>query len=397
MFVRLKSGLLPYLGYKRRLFLAVLVAVAFIFSILSSTSTWRKVLTEIKDTPAFTKHNYEKSTEKTERENLDSEPEHAELLKINLPEEPVPIIIEDILLSSSKPPPGRTIFFIENSCHRSYTHYKMSRIKAHQACPIESAALHNPNFQVFVLFACPTHRNKSMPIIDALQSYKNVHFRSLNLDRYAEDTPIADWVKKGDLYTSRYLIFHLSDLLRLITLYRFGGVYLDMDVLQLHSLEDEPLNYAGAETSDSIGNSVISLEPNGFGHQLGELFLQDFHVNYKGDAWAHNGPMGLVRVLSEICGTNNVTLMVNNRKRCLGFKVFDVNAFYEVPWTQWQLFFKPENSTETLARTKSSRMVHIWNHIVTKWPLKINSKSAYMHWAAQHCPRVVAVTGERFY
>ncbi|XP_002051688.3 lactosylceramide 4-alpha-galactosyltransferase [Drosophila virilis] len=390
MFVRLKSGLLPYLGYKRRLFLAVLVAVAFIFSILSSTSSWRKVLTEIRD-------NYEKPTEKTEREQFDSEPEHAELLKINLPEEPVPIIIEDILLSSPKPPPGQTIFFIESSCYRSGSEYNMSSIKAHQACPIESAALHNPNFQVFLLFACPTHRNKSMPIIDALLSYKNVHFRSLNLDRYAQGTPIADWLKKGDLFKSRYLMFHLSDLLRLLTLYRFGGVYLDMDVLQLQSLEDEPLNYAGAERADSIGNSVISLEPNGFGHQLGELFLQDFHVNYNGDAWAHNGPMGLVRVMSEICGTNNVTLMVNNRQRCQGFKVFDVNAFYEVPWPQWPLFFNAESSNETLARTKNSRMVHIWNHIVTKWPLKTDSKSPYMHWAGQHCPRVVAATGRLFY
>ncbi|XP_064541230.1 lactosylceramide 4-alpha-galactosyltransferase-like [Drosophila montana] len=397
MSVRPKSRLLPNLCYKRRLLLVVLVAAALIFSIISSTSSWRKVRTEIKDTPASTKHNHEKPIEKTEREKLDSTPEHAEVLKIEPQEEPVPTIIEDILLSSSKPPPGRTIFFIESSCHRSYTQYKMSRIKAHQACPIESAALHNPNFQVFVLFACPTHLNKSLPIIDALLSYKSVHFRSLNLEHYAQDTPIGDWVKKGDLFTSSYLMYHLSDLLRLITLYRFGGVYLDMDVLQLRSLEDEPLNFAGAERSDSIGNSVISLEPNGFGHQLGELFLQDFQKNYESDAWAHNGPMGLVRVLSEVCGTKNVSLMVNNRDCCHGFRVFDIKAFYEVRFDECKMFFEPENATETLARTKDSRMVHTWNHIVRRWPLKIDSKSAYMQWAVQHCPRVVAATGELFY
>ncbi|XP_064541159.1 lactosylceramide 4-alpha-galactosyltransferase-like [Drosophila montana] len=388
----------------------VVVAVVSVFSLISLISNERTVFINIKDSAESTKHNYEKPIEKTEEEKLDSKPQHAktlrtkspkpqhaEVLKIKYPEEPAPTIIEDILLSSSKPPPGRTIFFIESSCYRSDSQYNMSSIKAHQACPIESAALHNPNFQVFVLFACLTHRNESTPIIDAIISYKNVHFRSLNLDRYAQDTPIGDWVKKGDLFTSSYLMYHLSDLLRLITLYRFGGVYLDMDVLQLRSLEDEPLNFAGAERSDSIGNSVISLEPNGFGHQLGELFLQDFQKNYMGHVWAHNGPMVLVRVLSEICGTKNVTLMENNRERCQGFRVFDINAFFEVRFDECILFFEPENATETLARTKNSRMVHTWNHIITRWPLKIDSKAPYMHWAAQHCPRVVAATGELFY
>ncbi|XP_064541232.1 lactosylceramide 4-alpha-galactosyltransferase-like [Drosophila montana] len=348
MFLIQKSNLSTYLISRRRLILAVLVAVVFVFSIKYLTSN-------------------EKLT-----------------------------AAEDILLSSSKPPPGRTIFFIESSCNRSDFQYNVISMKTHQACGIESAALHNPKFQVFVLFACPTYRNESMPIIDALLSYKNVHFRSLNLDRYAEDTPIADWLKKGDLLKSSYLKFHLSDLLRLITLYRFGGVYMDMDVLLLRSLEDEPLNFAGAERADSIANGVIGLEPSGFGHQLAELFLQDFQANYKGDTWAHNGPMGLVRVLSEVCGTKNVTLMVNNRDRCQGFKVFDVNAFYEIPWQQWRFFFQPETALLVLGRTINSIMVHIWNHIVTEWPLKTDSINAYMMWASQHCPRVFAAAGELF-
>ncbi|EDW63845.2 uncharacterized protein Dvir_GJ10917, isoform C [Drosophila virilis] len=348
MFLIHKSKLSTYLICRRRLILAVLVAVVLVFSIKSLTSNGKLAA------------------------------------------------VEDILLFSSKPPPGRTIFFIESSCYRSESQYNMSSIKAHQACAIESAALHNPKFQVFVLFACSI-RNESVPIIDALLSYKNVQFRSINLDRYAEDTPIADWLKKGDLFKSSYLMFHLSDLLRLITLYRFGGVYMDMDVLVLRSLEEEPLNFAGAERADSIGNGVIGLEPNGFGHQLCELFLQDFQVNYRGETWAHNGPMGLVRVLSEICGTNNVTLMVNNRQRCQGFKVFDVNAFYEVPWQEWRLFFQPETALFVRARTENSIMVHIWNHVVTEWPLQTNSITAYMMWAAQHCPRVFAAAGELFY
>lgn len=77
---------------------------------------------------------------------------------------------------------------------------------ARQACAIESAALNNPIFQVFVLFTCPTYRPLSggqKLLIDAIETYKNVRFRHLNIGNYARDTPIEDWIKKGDLLNSR--------------------------------------------------------------------------------------------------------------------------------------------------------------------------------------------------
>lgn len=85
----------------------------------------------------------------------------------------------------------------------------MLQLTARQACAIESAALHNSNFQVFVLFAAPTYHHsgnnsqRQQPLIDALLSYKNVHFRQLNLWRYAAGTPIEEWFNDGKLFRSR--------------------------------------------------------------------------------------------------------------------------------------------------------------------------------------------------
>lgn len=117
--------------------------------------------------------------------------------------------LEDVLLSSVKPPPGRTIFFHETRCHPTNSHYILN-LTARQACAIESAALHNPNFQVFVLFASRTHipdnNDPRAKLLNAIVSYKNVHLRQLNLWQYAKDTPIEDWLKKGDLLSSKYVL-----------------------------------------------------------------------------------------------------------------------------------------------------------------------------------------------
>lgn len=113
------------------------------------------------------------------------------------------ILIEDILLSSSKPTPGKTIFFAETSHFLDLT-YNIHEMRARHACAIEAAALHNPNFRVFLLFACRTYLEEPVPIIDALLSYKNIKFRELNIETYILDTPITDWLKLDDLYRSRF-------------------------------------------------------------------------------------------------------------------------------------------------------------------------------------------------
>lgn len=88
----------------------------------------------------------------------------------------------------------------------------------------------NPNHNIFVMFASQVgFRNTSkLPILDALLSYPNIHFNYLNITNYAQNTPLQDWIKTNKLFRSRYLISHTSDVLRFLTLYKYGGTYLDL-------------------------------------------------------------------------------------------------------------------------------------------------------------------------
>ncbi|XP_051858868.1 lactosylceramide 4-alpha-galactosyltransferase-like isoform X2 [Drosophila albomicans] len=299
--------------------------------------------------------------------------------------------LEDVLLSQIIPPPGRSIFFHETKCHSS-DGPNIFKLSARQACSIESAALNNPNFQVFLLFATPTYTldDQNDPILDALRSYKNVNLRYLNIWRYVKDTPIEKWFKEGHLFRSKFLTEHMSDLLRLITLYRFGGIYMDLDVVVLRSMELVPLNYVGAHDNVTLGNAVISVEPRGIGHEISELFLDYYQKHYSADVYVSNGPTLVSRVVKGFCNHTSMKQMQEDPKNCRGFKVFNETAFYPLQWPQWQHFILPEFKKDTLEKTKDSYLIHFWNKSSYQKLFKVGTDNAYGSYASANCPKTYA-------
>ncbi|XP_022220875.2 lactosylceramide 4-alpha-galactosyltransferase-like [Drosophila obscura] len=315
------------------------------------------------------------------------------------------IRLDDILLAEPRPTPGRSIFFHETSCFDPRTNqYNLPKLNARQACAIESAALHNPDFQVFVLFADPKYRvtpkglnsSHQQPFIDVILSYSNVHLRRVNVWRYAAGTPMEEWLRNGDLLRSQHLVSHVSDFLRYLTLFRYGGLYLDMDVVVLQKMEDLPPNYTGAESDSMLAAGVMNLAATGIGHEIAELCLRDFQLNFNGSVWAMNGPGVITRVAQLICDTDYVALMQDDRKRCAGFKVYGRGAFYAVHSSQWRDLFEPDKLEQTLARIRYSYVVHMWNKHSSQLAIKVGSTSAYAKFAERNCPRAFHAAGEYF-
>lgn len=104
---------------------------------------------------------------------------------------------------------------------------KFSLKNKSQGCAIESAALHHPKRDIFLLIATPvgypSDKKLLSPIVRALQHYPNIHFRNVNMQKFVNDTPVEKWFHTGELFSSWYIVEHTSDFLRLLTLYRFGG------------------------------------------------------------------------------------------------------------------------------------------------------------------------------
>lgn len=98
--------------------------------------------------------------------------------------------------------------------------------------------------------------------------------RNLNLWTYAKDTPLEDWIMNGELFLSAYLNAHVSDFLRYLSLYRWGGIYLDLDVVVQANLETIGINYSGAESNEFVAAGVMHFEHTGFGHEFAALCLR---------------------------------------------------------------------------------------------------------------------------
>lgn len=120
-----------------------------------------------------------------------------------------------------------SIFFFETSC----THEYGINLNLRQGCAVESAAKLNPNLKIFVLFLASNIVNNKSDVITKLLTYSNINLRYLNFVKYALDTPLHDFVTSNAIFKSYWPVSHTSDLLRYLTLWKFGGTYLDLDVV----------------------------------------------------------------------------------------------------------------------------------------------------------------------
>lgn len=149
---------------------------------------------------------------------------------------------------------------------------------------------------------------------------------------------------------------NLSNLLRLVLLYKFGGIYLDTDVIVLKSLTNLH-NVIGAQTVDSVtrkwsrlNNAVLIFDKN---HPLLKRFIDEFSRTFNGNKWGHNGPYLVSRVIARI--------NISSSSSDLGFSVLPPSAFYPVDWTRIRGFYRaPTNETE--AKWSRKRLTHLRKH-----------------------------------
>lgn len=143
-----------------------------------------------------------------------------------------------------------------------------------QACAIESAAKLHPNRDIFVLFASPVGFRDSFSSfptnIEILKSYSNVHFRNNDLWKYSNGTPLDKWLTTDTLFESKFLFPHMSDVLRYLTMYKFGGTYLDLDVVVQKNFDELGFNFVGDDWMEVINSAVLNFNNDELGRKVAE-------------------------------------------------------------------------------------------------------------------------------
>ncbi|XP_063977525.1 lactosylceramide 4-alpha-galactosyltransferase-like isoform X2 [Diachasmimorpha longicaudata] len=276
-----------------------------------------------------------------------------------------PNFIQTLLTAdvSDAPTKDNGIFFHETS------HFGKAGISftIRQACAVESAARMNPNREVYLLV--------------------------LNESKIARDAEETEWWGPNILNNSDYPTHHMADILRFITLWKYGGIYLDLDVLVMKSLEGLR-NFAGVEDWSCVAAGVLGFATDAPGRRVAEACLRELKTDFRSNMWSYNGPGVITRVLKNICNTETIPDMTP--EICQGFRVYPPHAFYPIHYQQWKLYFTEEFNELTMQKIQNAFAIHTWNKLSSEEIIPAGSQAPYAIIANQYCPKIYRHSGDFF-
>lgn len=281
---------------------------------------------------------------------------------------------------------SKQIFFIETS----HPEGGYLNINAREACAIESAALMHPDYKIFVLFAgriaIDANNNCSIMINNMFKEYHNIHFRRINPMEFSKNSPMESFFKTDKIKSSKHLPTHLADILRLVTLYKYGGLYFDLDVVVVKSLAELGENFLGASTNKMLMSGTLQLSGNGIGHEFAEACLKDIAKHYRGGTWAGNGPDVVTRGMQKFCETVWVDQMTADQ--CKGLRALPKKTFLPIWYPSHKIYFAPSYARLAYKLVENSYTAHIFNHMNYHLKLFKGGRAPYLTLAEKYCPVV---------
>ncbi|XP_063977537.1 lactosylceramide 4-alpha-galactosyltransferase-like [Diachasmimorpha longicaudata] len=303
-----------------------------------------------------------------------------------------PDVLRTLLTAGDPDTPreGKAIFFHETSPF----HEEGISLTPRQACAVESAAKMNPSMKIFLLVLNHSKiSKKTRQFVDLLSTYENIKIRRIFMEDYVANTMLEKWWSSEIVNKSNWPVHHMSDILRYLTLYKFGGTYLDLDVIVMKSLE-KLTNFVGAEDGGNLAAGAIGFGLDDLGRTIADACLTELKTTFRGDVWGQNGPGVVTRTLKKLCHAEDISNMT--KENCRGFTVYPPSAFYPLHYSEWSLYFKEQSINSTMARIKDSFAIHAWNKLSNKELIPAGRQVPYAIVAREFCPKIYQNSGEFF-
>ena len=225
--------------------------------------------------------------------------------------------------------------------------------------------------------------------MSVLLKYPNIQVNLINESEYFEASPLELWYRQGVWRTSLYQKEHLSDYIRMLTLFKGGGLYMDLDFITLKSLDEKIFwNFFPFPKADRsrLTNSMLHLE---HGHRLIEEIIAQLVTGYNPNKYDVHGPVLVTKALTNICAFKPG----DDSSSCDDIKLIPHKYFYPIPFPQWKKYFE-QADVKTMSQLKQSYAAHIWNKASFKTALIKGSDQLYMTLATQHCPLTIEKASE---
>lgn len=160
--------------------------------------------------------------------------------------------------------PRKSIFFHKTTCKSGLTY--------RQACVVESAALAHPNHQINVLFTSPVLKyNFDNSVMKTLSNkYSNVRFLRVHIYDFVMETPMEHPVT---LLNDDQLDTHIAKVMKYLTMYKYSGIYLGLDVIVGKSLVELGSNWVVRDTPETLSPDMFSFSQNRAGRKFAEVVV----------------------------------------------------------------------------------------------------------------------------
>ncbi|TRY68406.1 hypothetical protein TCAL_10235 [Tigriopus californicus] len=163
---------------------------------------------------------------------------------------------------------NETVFFLE-------TQESLDELDRSLMCAVESYHGANPFDSIVVLI----NGGGSIPIVpDYLKDVSQIQFRHLSFAHFLEASPLGELWNSPKWKETIYPLNHMSDLLRVVILHKFGGTYIDSDLIALKAFPRLANNnvIVGVET-EKVGSAYMKFGKN---HAFLEQAIVELFDNY---------------------------------------------------------------------------------------------------------------------
>jgi len=190
-----------------------------------------------------------------------------------------------------------------------------ARMKTEPLCTVESlmralaeGTSTNPATVVMWVYSKEAMRTDHAEVLERVEELARSAARRLTLllqevtvDGVFEGTPFKEFYhNRSGAQLGTYGENNKVNALRIAVVYKFGGMYIDADMVFLRDPSSLPY---GISTQTAGGknryNSAAFKLPKG--HPMMEKFMTEFVTNYKGGKWGWQGPRLVTRVVFQFC------------------------------------------------------------------------------------------------
>lgn len=276
---------------------------------------------------------------------------------------------------------NHNIFFVETwrGCNQ------MAHLTQRAACAVESAAKINPNWTVYLFFIDVIGYEKDVGhLLDTILFQQNIKIIAISLEELSRKTPLYDWVKAGHYKESQYLVSHVSDLVRILVLYKFAGTYMDTDIISLKPVDQLGKNYATAQGYFEVVPGFMNFGDDQIGREMINKIIEKFKFYWRPDEWSAQGPDLITSVMRKRCNTIFTAKMT--KERCGGFRAIPTNEVLAIDFDSRHLFFEPESFKKALQVIKDSTATHLWNAFSGANNISKSTSNLINYLALQNCP-----------